>query len=203
MKLSNAFSLLLDLRLAISVALFPTLKSILGRPSLLIHPQALSRIFFSHVWTGFSAGVDEAGSTSKSRLLTSSAITTGVVLDIGAGHGHVTAYLPRETVTCYVALEPNTDMHDEIRRVAAKAGYFEHDGSLKILGCGAGDVDTVVEALGGVEGQCVDTMTAILTLCTIPDGKKVIEELVRRVLKPGGVFLYYEHVRSDREDVAW
>jgi SAM-dependent methyltransferase len=203
MKITNALVILLDLSYAISVALLPTLRDIFCSPSLLLHPQALSRTFFAHLWTSISAGVDETYAASKSRLLSSGSLASGIVLDIGAGHGHATAYLSREAVTCYVALEPNVGMHNELRRIAAKAGYFEDDGSLKILGYGAGDVDAIVDALGGVEGQCVDTMMAIMTMCSTPDAKDVMEELVRRVLKPGGVFLSFEHVRSDREDVAW
>jgi len=83
MKLANAFALLTDLRLAISTAIFPTLKSILCQPTLLVKPQEVSRIFMSHVWEAFANGVDEGGSGVKKNLITPNA--NGVVLDIGAG----------------------------------------------------------------------------------------------------------------------
>jgi ubiquinone/menaquinone biosynthesis C-methylase UbiE len=40
-----------------------------------------------------------------------------------------------------------------------------------------------------------DTVVSTLSLCTIPDDRAAIEE-IRRVLRPGGSFVFCEHVRS-------
>ena len=49
--------------------------------------------------------------------------------------------------------------------------------------------------------DCFDTVALTLVLCTVPDPDAVLRE-VERVLKPGGRFLFLEHVRA-REDRAW
>ena len=110
-------------------------------------------------------------------------------------------YLDRSKVTKYIALEPNTRMHDEIRKQAAEANFTEADGTLAILPFSAEEVPQIVAALGSP--PMVDTLITILTLCSIPKPKDTITELVDILLKPGGQLLYYEHVLSPRSDVAW
>ncbi|CAA7266691.1 unnamed protein product [Cyclocybe aegerita] len=209
MKLANAFSLLSDLRIAIQVAIIPTLTSIFQNPGLVFRPYQLSRVFMAHVWAVFGDGVDTGGKEVKEGLITPNAY--GVVLDIGAGHGHTVRYLDRARVTHYVALEPNELMHEHIRAQANAAGYHESDGTLVILSCGAEDATSILSALSQALpstnaqalGPPVDTMISILTLCTIPEPQRTLTNLVRDVLKPEGQFLVYEHVLSPREDVAW
>lgn len=110
------------------------------------------------------------------------------------------SYLDHERVTKYIALEPNTHMHAELRKVAHEAGYAEEDQTLVILGCGAEDTETILSAHGG---QQFDTIISVLTLCTVPSPEQTISSLVHDVLKPGGEFLFYEHVLNPLQDVAW
>ncbi|KAF8968519.1 S-adenosyl-L-methionine-dependent methyltransferase [Flammula alnicola] len=209
MKLSNAFSLLTDLRFGLAVAWMPTLKAILASPTLLFRPHALSRVYMANLWLTFGDGVDGNGKDTKNALITPHAY--GVVLDIGAGHGHTVRYLNAERVSRYIALEPNALMHPQIRAQANAAGFHEADGTLIILACGAEDTKSILSALAlalpAAESSPtvppVDTLVSILTLCTIPEPQRTISNLVRDVLKPGGQFLMYEHVLSQREDVAW
>lgn len=118
-----------------------------------------------------------------------------------AGFGHTIQYLDCSKVTKYVALEPNIQMHSKIRHTAERAGFHESDGSLVILSCGAEDTLEILKVLG--DPYPVDTITSVLTLCSIPSPKRVITSLVKDVLKPGGQVLFYEHVLSPRADVAW
>ena len=118
------------------------------------------------------------------------------------GHGHTAGYLDRNKVTKYLALEPNTRMHSHIRTSANGAGFTEEDGTLVIISCGAQDTPSILEALRATQPP-VDTIVSILTLCSIPSPERAIRNLVRDVLKPGGSFLFYEHVLSHRGDVAW
>lgn len=111
-------------------------------------------------------------------------------------------YLDRTKVTHYVALEPNAQMHPFIRASASPAGFSEADGTLVIIACGAEESHKILSALPN--NRPVDTIISVLTLCTIPSPLKTLHNLVRDVLRAdGGVFLFYEHVLSEREDVQW
>ncbi|KAF9653794.1 hypothetical protein BDM02DRAFT_1083086 [Thelephora ganbajun] len=200
MRLSNALSPLADLRYAIGASLWPTILDIYKSPSLFFRPAALSQVIMAHIWVLFGNPTDEGGRPTKQRLITPNA--HGVVLDVGAGHGHTVGYLDRNKVTKYLALEPNTRMHAHIRTSAHSAGFNEDDGTLVILSCGAEDVPSILEALRATQPP-VDTIISILTFCSIPSPERTIRNLVRDVLKPGGQLLFYEHMLSPREDVAW
>ena len=221
MKLSASFGLLEDARAAIQTAFVPTLVAILKNPLLVFRPHEVSRIFMSHVWRLYGDGVDSGARPVKEELLPGNSY--GVVLDIGAGassssnrhiasqcnmaltslsgHGHTALYLDPAKVTKYVALEPNALMHPEIRTTAAKKGFTEESGTLLILPYGAEQTSLIVSALGGP--HAVDTLISIMSLCTIPDPEQTLNALVNEVLKPGGTLLFYEHVLSPRDDVAW
>ncbi|KXN93250.1 Methyltransferase-like protein 7B [Leucoagaricus sp. SymC.cos] len=91
-------------------------------------------------------------------------------------------------------------MHDQLRTTASEAGYTESNGKLQILSCGAEDTPAILSSLNNNQ---VDTIISILTLCSVPNPQATIKNLIHDVLKPGGQFLYYEHVLSPLKDVAW
>ncbi|KAG1850882.1 hypothetical protein F4604DRAFT_1807828 [Suillus subluteus] len=196
MRLSAAFAIVPDLYVVIKTGLWPTILAISHTPSLLLQPHELSHIFMSHVWKLFSNGVDGNTRTTKQKLITPHAY--GVVLDIGAGHGHTINYLDHSRVTKYVSLEPNTHMHAEIRRTASAAGYTESTGTLLILSCGAEHISTILSSL-----PPVDTLISVLTICSIPSPQSTISGLITEVVKLGGQVLFCEHCLSDRKDVGW
>jgi len=156
--------------------------------------MAVSRLFMAEVWENFGQLVDEGGRSVKEGLIPPNAY--GVVLDLGAGHGHTMKYLDHSRVTKYIALEPNVLMHPHIRSLAKSLGYTESDGRLQILSCGAEDITSYVPR------ESVDTLVSILTLCTVPDLPGTLNGLIV-TLKPGSLFLFYEHVLSPRADVRW
>lgn len=106
----------------------------------------------------------------------------GRVLEIGAGTG-VNFPLYRDADHVY-AIEPNPSMIEkaEPRKQQAKVPIQIHPQSAENLHFAAHTFDTVV---------------ATLVFCTIPDPKKALEEL-KRVTKPGGTILFFEHVKMEQ-----
>ena len=56
----------------------------------------------------------------------------------------------------------------------------------------------VSEALPLADGSC-DAVVCTLTLCSVLEPQKSVAE-IKRVLKPGGKFLFWEHVLSETDD---
>ena len=109
------------------------------------------------------------------------------VLEIGAGTGLNFALYPA-AVTRVRALEPDAAM-------AKRAG-------------GKAAVATVPVELMAGSAQALpfpdatfDTVVGTLVLCTVPDPAGALEE-VARVLRPGGRYLFLEHVRDEEGRAA-
>jgi hypothetical protein len=83
MKLSNALSLITDLRIAITVAILPTLRDVFHNPTLLVRPKAFGHAFMASLWVVFGDGADLKSRDAKNDLITPNAC--GSVLDVGAG----------------------------------------------------------------------------------------------------------------------
>lgn len=118
---------------------------------------------------------------------------SGTVVEIGAGTGANVAHYP-SSVDRLVLTEPDPGMRlrllDQVeqRRVAAGPG----PGSIEVR---AVDGD----ALPLDDGEA-DVVVGTLVLCTVPDPVAVLAE-VRRVLRPGGRYVFLEHVAAeDRPD---
>jgi SAM-dependent methyltransferase len=102
------------------------------------------------------------------------------IVEIGAGTGANFRYYPRGTRV--VAIEPNPYMHRPLRAAAVRNGV-----ELEIRPEGAERI--------GLPDASVDAVVSTLVLCTVPDPRQAVAE-VRRVLRPGGRFLFLEHVRA-------
>ena len=83
MHISRLLGFFLDLHRALSIGFLPTLKEVMARPSLLLKPREVSRIYMSFVWEEYGPGLDMNSKAIKETLITTHA--NGVVLDIGAG----------------------------------------------------------------------------------------------------------------------
>jgi ubiquinone/menaquinone biosynthesis C-methylase UbiE len=106
----------------------------------------------------------------------------GQVLEIGAGTGFNIAHYP-PAVDEVVLTEPSPAM-----RVRAGRRAQELDRRVRVIEASA-------ERLPFEDGE-FDTVVSTLVLCTVGDQERALSE-IRRVLKPGGSFLFLEHVRSD------
>ena len=107
---------------------------------------------------------------------------SGRTLEIGAGNGFSLPYYT-DRVTTLTLIEPNPEFRRQLAGTAATAV--------------PGDVDVVdgdVHALDFPDAT-FDTVTASLVFCSVTDPRKALAE-VHRVLRPGGRFLFHEHVRG-------
>jgi SAM-dependent methyltransferase len=104
-----------------------------------------------------------------------------LVVELGAGGGASMRYLTPGTRL--VAIEPNPYARGDLRRKAARHGI-----DLEIRGQRA-------EATG-LATASVDAVICTLVLCTVEDQAAALAE-VHRILRPGGRFVFIEHVASD------
>lgn len=107
---------------------------------------------------------------------------SGTVVEIGPGAGANLQYLPRDI--CWIGVEPNPLMVENLKKTAAAAGR-----SIRILDSAAEKID--------LPDACADHVVCTLVLCSPPDPDAILRE-VMRILKPGGTFLFIEHVAAPR-----
>jgi SAM-dependent methyltransferase len=131
------------------------------------------------------AASEEAGMRDERRALLSHA--RGEVLEIGAGTGRNLPLYP-PTVTRVVATEPDPHMLRRLRRTV-------HEASVPVE-----LISAPAEALP-LAAASFDTVVGTLVLCTVSDPAVVLAE-VSRVLRPGGSYLFLEHVRAHDAGLA-
>ena len=111
----------------------------------------------------------------------------GRILEIGFGTGMNLKYYP-DTVRRIEAIDPDLDL-DRFSQPRIEASRIDVDFH---------HLDA--EHLP-FEAERFDTVVSTLTLCSIPDVVHALGE-IRRVLKPGGQFLFLEHGRAPDASVA-
>lgn len=122
--------------------------------------------------------------SERRRLL---AQAQGHLMEIGAGAGQNAVYLP-PAVKRYVALEPSIPFIRRLRNNRARRN---------------GDFDYLV-LQGKAEAiphpsDMFDTVVSFLVLCSVIDPVASLSEIFR-ILKPGGRFLFFEHVLAERPE---
>ena len=122
----------------------------------------------------------------RSELLASA---HGEVLELGIGTGLNLPHYP-DTVTELHAVDPAQLLP---KTIAARSTRLSFPVRIQ-----KGTAETLTHA-----NRRFDYVVSTWTLCTIPDPVLALQE-VGRVLKPGGMFLFMEHGRSDdRKIAAW
>lgn len=104
----------------------------------------------------------------------------GNVLEIGPGTGPNLTYYPQDIH--WIGIEPNPFMHSYLQETAEKLG-------LNI------DIRTGTAERIDAEDNSMDAVVSTLVLCSVPNLATTLKEILR-VLKPGGRFLFIEHVAA-------
>ncbi|MCX5127243.1 class I SAM-dependent methyltransferase [Streptomyces sp. NBC_00193] len=144
------------------------------------NPQLESRSgkFFARYYDAMTARAEEKWGRPLRTLMFGE--LTGAVLEVGAGSGANVPYFAK--ADSLVAVEPASEMLRQLRVRAAEAPI-----EVEV-------VDAWAESLP-LPDDAFDTVVCTLVLCTVVDLPAALAE-IRRVLKPGGQLVFFEHVRS-------
>ena len=139
---------------------------------------------FAAVYDPMSKGWEaKHGAELKRNLL---ANATGRVLEIGVGTGLSFPHYPPGVEL--VGVEPSEPMLRRARRRAAELG---RDVTL---------IEAPAEQLP-FDDDTFDTAVSLAVLCSVDEPARALAE-VRRVLRPGGRFVFLEHVRAEDSGLA-
>ncbi len=144
-------------------------------------PRAgLRQRVFAWALARFNARYERFVSQHKRRLF---ADVTGTLLEIGPGTGVNLRYLVPDRVR-WMGVEPNPFMLPYLRQEANRVGI---------------PVETRISTADRlpVPERSVDAVICTLVLCCVPSPLRCLQEVLR-VLKPGGRFIFIEHVAAPR-----
>jgi ubiquinone/menaquinone biosynthesis C-methylase UbiE len=141
--------------------------------------------FFALTYDRQMAKIEKAGLQAHRRQLLSP--LSGRVLEIGGGTGsNLSSY--GAAVTSLTVTEPDPSM---LRRL--KAHVREQMPAARILRAPAEDMP--------FGDGSFDAVVSTLVLCGVDDQPRALRE-IRRVLRPGGQLVFFEHVRSSDPKIA-
>lgn len=125
-----------------------------------------------------AAGAGMAGFEAAKRAVLGA--LTGTVLEIGAGSGANFGYFRRDIR--WIGLEPHPARRRGLADRAAASGQHA-----PVLAASAERIP--------LPGASVDAVAATVVLCSVADQRAALAE-IRRVLRPAGVFVFFEHVAA-------
>ena len=135
------------------------------------------RHLFALALKKFDTVLQGAYGDRKQRLLEN---LNGRILEIGPGA--VANFRHYDPAVHVIGVEPNRFLHPYLKQEADRRGL-----SLELYGGGA-------ETLN-LADQSVDAAVSTLVLCSVTSPAAVLSE-IKRVLKPGGRFVFLEHVAA-------
>ncbi|HCU95817.1 MAG TPA: SAM-dependent methyltransferase [Actinobacteria bacterium] len=141
--------------------------------------QRASHPVFARYYARVSLAMDKGGMAAHRRQLLAG--LAGPVIEVGAGNGLNFAHYPAD-VTRVLAIEPDPHLREIASRNAAQA-------PVPVGVCGG-----VAAGLPADDGTFDGAVTAFV-LCSVPDQHAALRE-IHRVLRPGGVLHFLEHVRA-------
>jgi len=142
-------------------------------------PLDLSERWFAWAMARAARHYDRLLADRKCSLLSE---VGGTVVEIGPGTGTNFRYYPRNIHL--IGVEPNRYMHPYLQRAAEAAGL-----PIEVLLSRAENLS--------LPDESADAVVATAVFCSVHDPYKALQE-VRRVLKPGGRFIFVEHVAAKR-----
>jgi ubiquinone/menaquinone biosynthesis C-methylase UbiE len=143
--------------------------------------------FGARIYDRFLMGASQqAGLADKRREALAAA--SDEVLEIGAGTGLNLAAYPREGITRLVCTEPNAAMSRQLEARSDEAPV-----EIEVVAASAEKLP--------FEDASFDCVTGTLVLCEASSPAAALAEIAR-VLRPGGQYLFLEHVRSVDHDHA-
>ncbi|CAJ2648007.1 unnamed protein product [Trifolium pratense] len=142
--------------------------------------------FYAWVLSSFTKSYEAEVARYKSQIFSNlKEKKANKILEIGIGTGPNLSYYGSNPDVQVVGIDPNPEMEKYARSSAASAGLplsnFEF-----------------IHAVGEViplSDNSVDAVVGTLVLCSVKDVDMTLKE-VRRVLRPGGVYLFVEHVAA-------
>lgn len=129
----------------------------------------------------------EASSTSVPSLVASA---HGVVLEVGPGVGSQLDRFDKSKIDHIYGVELNPAFVPPLLAEVEKAGL---QGNYTIISGAVGDERLLVEH--GIKAGSVDSIVCIGTLCSVNNPEQTMRWMYE-LLKPGGVFIFWEHRRS-------
>ncbi|XP_076321445.1 thiol S-methyltransferase TMT1A-like [Tachypleus tridentatus] len=108
------------------------------------------------------------------------------VLEIGVGSGVNLKYYP---IGCrFICVEPNPYFETYFKKNSEKFRHIEVEQF----------VTAMAENMAEIPENSVDAVVSTCVLCSVMKIQDVLQE-IKRVLVPGGKFLYFEHIGYDRK----
>ncbi|XP_064607922.1 thiol S-methyltransferase TMT1B-like [Liolophura sinensis] len=153
--------------------------------------QSLKRRFFAYFINRMTAGVNKKLGNDKEELFGPLVAIKGslkdrknlTLLEIGAGGGANFKYYPRGTNI--VCVDPNPHFESYLK---SNSSEFPHVKLREFIVAKGEDMSEVPDSF-------CDAAVCTLVLCSVEDTDQLLKE-VKRVLKPGGMFFFLEHVAA-------